>query len=94
MTSEPLEVLKKGLSSLKRQIAAKKDHLTTCLKNKQPISKEDETWLDKGARNTVDEDWVVDLLEDEQNYMMVELSNQDICNAVLKATNGKQGHKS
>jgi len=44
MTSEPLEILKKGLASLKRCISAKKDHLTTRLKNGQPISEEDETW--------------------------------------------------
>jgi hypothetical protein len=47
MTSKPLEVLKKGLASLKRDITAKKNHFTTCLTNKQPISEDDETWLDK-----------------------------------------------
>ena len=68
MTSSPLEVLKKGLASLNRQISAKKDHLTTCLKNKQPISEEDEAWLDKGAGNTVDEDRVLDFLENASDY--------------------------
>ena len=52
MTPEPLEVLKMGLASLKRQIATKKNHLTTRLKNKQPISEDDEAWLDN-AGNTV-----------------------------------------
>ena len=50
MTSVPLalalEVLKKSLASLKRHITAKKDHLTTCLKNEQPIYEDDETWSD------------------------------------------------
>ena len=68
MTSEPLNVLKRGLASLKRRISAKKDHLTTCLKNKQPISEEDEAWLDTGARNTVDEDRVLDFLENTSDY--------------------------
>ena len=63
MTSEPLNVLKRDLASLKRHIFAKKDHLTTCLKNKQPISEEDEAWLDTGAGNTVDKDRVLDFLE-------------------------------
>ncbi|KAH9169660.1 hypothetical protein EDB89DRAFT_2196431 [Lactarius sanguifluus] len=68
MTPVPFEVLKKGLASLKRHIAAKKAHLTTRLKNKQPISEDDEAWLDKGAGNTVDEDRVLDLLEKASNY--------------------------
>ena len=68
MTSEPLEVLKMGLASLNRQISAKRDYLTICLKNKQPISKEDKAWLDKGAGNTVDEDQVLDFLEDASDY--------------------------
>ena len=67
MTPEPLEVLKMGLASLKRQIAAKKNHLTTRLKNKQPISEDDEAWLDN-AGNTVDEDRVLDLLENTSDY--------------------------
>jgi hypothetical protein len=68
MNSKPLEVLKRGLASLKRQISTKKDHLTTRLKNKQPISEEDEMWLGKGAGNTVDEDCVLDFLEHASNY--------------------------
>jgi hypothetical protein len=68
MTSEPLDTLKKGLSSLKRRISVKKDRLITCLKNKQPISEEDETWLDEGAGNTVDEDRVVDFLSKALDY--------------------------
>ncbi|KAF8264874.1 hypothetical protein EI94DRAFT_1702909 [Lactarius quietus] len=67
MTSEPLEVLKKGLAPLKRHISAKKDHLTT-LKNGQPISEEDETWVDQGAGNMVDEDWVLDVVENASDY--------------------------
>jgi hypothetical protein len=53
MTSKPLDTLKKGLATLQRHISAKRDALTTRLKNWQPISKADETWLDQGEGNIV-----------------------------------------
>ena len=68
MTSKPLDVLKNGLATLQRHISAKRDVLTTRLKNRQPISEADEAWLNKGEGNMVDEERVVDLLERASDY--------------------------
>ena len=68
MISKPLDVLKNGLATLQRHISAKRDVLTTCLKNQQPISEADKAWLDKGEGNMVDEEHVVDLLERAPDY--------------------------
>ena len=68
MASKPLDVLKKGLASLQRHISARKDILTTHLKNKEPISEANKAWLDKGEGNTVDEEWVLNLLERALDY--------------------------
>jgi hypothetical protein len=79
MTSKPLDTLKKGLATLQRHISAKRDALTTCFKNRQPISKADETWLDQGEGNMVDEERVLDLLERAPDYEqeLQQLSLQD-----------------
>lgn len=79
MTSKPLDTLKKGLATLQRHISAKRDVITTRLKNLQPISEADETWLDKGEGNTVDEERILDLLERAPDYEqeLRQLSSQD-----------------
>jgi hypothetical protein len=68
MTSKPLDTLKKGLATLQQHISAKRDALTAHLKNWQPISEADETWLAKGEGNTVDEERILDLLERAPDY--------------------------
>jgi hypothetical protein len=55
----PLEVLKAGLTQLKKHIKACKETLSACLFNKYCISEEDKHWLDNEA-NLVDKDVVVD----------------------------------
>ena len=79
MESKSLNVLKNGLASLQRHISAKRDVLTTHLKNNELIPEADKTWLDQGEGNTVDEERVLDLLEKAPNYeqALQQLSSQD-----------------
>lgn len=61
---KPLEVLKKGLSSLKKHVDARRKGLQGRLAKKEKISDEDERWLDNrlvGGDDDADDDAVPDL---------------------------------
>ena len=77
--SNPLDVLKNSLAMLQRHVSAKRDVLTTHLKNQQLISEADKAWLDNGEGNLVDEECVMDLLERVPDYKqwLHQLSPQD-----------------
>ena len=49
MAVKPLEILKKGLETLQKQVKSKKDQLQACLAEKKSISSQDEDWLDHKA---------------------------------------------
>ena len=59
---KPLDLLKKGLSTLHNQVQERKVKLTTELKAGQSISEADEEWLD-GDSNLADEEYIVGALE-------------------------------
>ena len=59
-----INVLKKGLKTLKKRVASRKTQLEADLKAGNIISAEDEEWLD-GAENLVDEERVVEALDNE-----------------------------
>ena len=59
-----IDVLKKGLKTLKKRVASRKTQLEADLKAGNIISAEDEEWLD-GAENLVDEERVVEALDNE-----------------------------
>jgi hypothetical protein len=60
----PLQILKKGLVILERQIKEKRDKLTSQL---SPLSPEEEEWLDNGG-NTIEEVYAIDALENASDY--------------------------
>ena len=62
-----IDVLKKGLKTLKKRVASRKTQLEANLKAGNIISAGDEEWLD-GAGNLVDEEHVVELLDIEPDY--------------------------
>ena len=62
-----IDVLKKGLKTLKKHIASCKTQLKANLKAGNIISADDEEWLD-GAGNLIDEGCVVELLDIEPDY--------------------------
>jgi len=62
MVIKPLNILKKGLKTLKNQVKAKKEKLEVQLAEKKSISLQDEKWLDHDA-NLVDEQLVLEALE-------------------------------
>ena len=62
-----IDVLKKGLKTLKKHITSHKTQLEANLKAGNIISADDEEWLD-GAGNLVDEEHVVELLDIEPDY--------------------------
>ena len=59
-----IDVLKKGLKTLKKHVASRKTQLEADLKAGNIISTEDEEWLD-GAENLVDEERVIKALDNE-----------------------------
>jgi hypothetical protein len=67
MTLKPLEVLKKGLKLLQKQVKTRKDKLQAQLAEKKTISPQDEEWLDQDA-NLVDEQKLLDDLEKASDY--------------------------
>ena len=67
MAVKPLEILKKGLETLQKQVKSKKDQLQACLAEKKLISSQDEDWLDHEA-NSVDEHRIIDALERASDY--------------------------
>ena len=67
MTSKPLDILKKGLEVLKREVHSRKTKLEACLRQKEKLSIEDEEWLDHEG-NTVDAEMVCDMLEAASDY--------------------------
>ena len=62
MLETPLDVIKGGLSKLRKEVRKRKDDLTARLNQKETHSPEDEEWLDHDG-NLVEEEVVVDLLE-------------------------------
>ena len=67
MPLTPLEVLKKGLEVLKKQVKARKETLEAQLAARKSISSQDAHWLDHDA-NLVDEQQALDILEDSSDY--------------------------
>ena len=59
-----INVLKKGLKTLKKRVASRKIQLEADLKVGNIVSTEDEEWLD-GAGNLIDEERVVEVLGDD-----------------------------
>jgi hypothetical protein len=64
---KPLDILKKGLESLRNDVKTKRDRLLAQLAEKKPITSSDEHWLDNDA-NLVDEEWILEALEKASNY--------------------------
>lgn len=62
-----IDVLKKGLKTLKKRVALRKAQLEADLKAGKIISAEDEEWLD-GAGNLIDEECVVERFDNESDY--------------------------
>ena|ERR1700726_370572 len=67
MAVEHLEVLKKGLKILQKQVKAKKEKLQAQLAQKKSISSQDERWLDHEA-NLVDEQRILEALEKASDF--------------------------
>ena len=63
----PLDVLKKGLKTLRNQVKTKKERLQTQLAEGKSISLQEEKWLDREA-NFIDEDCVLEALEMASDY--------------------------
>jgi hypothetical protein len=62
-----VDVLKKGLSSLRNHIKACKYDILARLQRKERISDEDEHWLDNDA-NHIEEEAVINALETASDY--------------------------
>ena len=62
-----IDILKKGLKTLKMSVASHKAQLEADLKAGKLISAEDEEWLD-GAGNLIDEERMVEVLDNESDY--------------------------
>ena len=67
ITPRTLDILKKGLAALEKQVKEKHSQLASRISAGQPISAEEEEWLDNGG-NLVDEVHAVDTLEKASNY--------------------------
>jgi hypothetical protein len=67
MAIKPLDILKKGLKTLRNQVKTKKEKLEARLAEKKSISSQDERWLDHDA-NLVDEQLVLEALENASDY--------------------------
>ena len=67
MAPKPLDILKKGLLKISKQIKDCKDELNAKLFRWETISPVDEQWLDHKA-NTIDEQRVLDELEAASDY--------------------------
>jgi len=66
--TKPLNVLKKGLKALRERAASQKTQLEADLKAGKTISVEEEEWLDHGARNLIDEECMVEVLNNGSDY--------------------------
>jgi hypothetical protein len=64
---KPVEMLRKGLAKLRRQISDRKTSLEAALKASQPVSEADQDWLDNEG-NLIDEECVVDLLDHASDF--------------------------
>lgn len=53
--SKPLEVLKKGLKALRKQVKTRREKLQGLLASKQKIPSQDEDWLDNEGNLVVEE---------------------------------------
>ena len=65
--SKPLEVLKKGLKALRKQVKTRREKLQGLLASKQKIPSQDEDWLDNEG-NLVVEKQVVETLDNSSDY--------------------------
>ena len=63
----PIDMLKKGLNALRKQIDVQKSKIQANLKAKKHITESNKAWLD-GEGNPVDEEHVVDFLENVSDY--------------------------
>ena len=63
----PIDVLKKGLKALRKQIDGRKSKIQADLDAQKSITESDEAWLDEEG-NPVDEERVIDLLENASDY--------------------------
>jgi len=67
MSSNPLDILKKGLVNLQSQTKGTKSRLLTGLANHEIITEEEEHWLDHDA-NLVEGEQVIGELEKASDY--------------------------
>jgi len=67
MSSNQLDILKKGLVNLQYQTKETKSRLLTRLANHEIITEEEEHWLDHDA-NLVEEEQVIEELEKASDY--------------------------
>jgi len=67
MAVKALDILKKGLNTLKSKVRPRKEKLQALLAEKKSISSEDERWLDQDAR-LVNEQLVIEALENASDY--------------------------
>ena len=67
ITPGTLDILKKGLATLEKQVKERHKQLASRISTGQPISAEEEEWLDNGG-NLVDEVHVVNTLGKASNY--------------------------
>ena len=67
MPLKPLEVLRKGLKILEKQVNSRRMDLQTHLAERKSISSQDKEWLDNDA-NLVNEQCVLDTLDEASDY--------------------------
>ena len=67
MAGKALDILRKGLNTLGKQIKPRKERLLAVLAEKKRISSQDEKWLNDEA-NLVNEQRVIDALDRASDY--------------------------
>jgi len=98
MHGHPLDVLKAGLSTLKKCIEKHRTHLLGCLRRGEKISEQDEAWLDNDS-NHVDEEVVIEMLEVasdfEHGWTQLSLEQKEIVDKLreLGSSNKEKGEQ-
>lgn len=67
MALKPLDILRKGLDSLRKKVKARKDYLVAQLADKKSITLSEELWLDNDA-NLIDEERILEALDKASDY--------------------------
>jgi hypothetical protein len=102
MALKPLEILKKGLKTLQKQVQPKKDQLLARLAEKKPISSQDEDWLDQveavldnlvsagvlQASNRMDINTLLNPVDESR--VMDETTDEEIYQAVIDARRAQE----